>query len=78
MSDDQGTSSQQVNGGVRFAQNVDLGEKGFVYDPDQNPEEKRQVRRRYRDLNKIGEGARSLHLYVLLFIEMHQRRDKPQ
>jgi hypothetical protein len=30
------------------------------YDPDQDPEEKRQVRKKYRDLNKGTEGTHRL------------------
>jgi hypothetical protein len=29
---------------------------GFAYDPDQDPNIKRRVRRDYRDLNKVTEG----------------------
>jgi hypothetical protein len=42
---------------VRFTKDVRVNGADAAYDPDQDPEEKRQVRRRYRDLNKIGDGA---------------------
>lgn len=36
----------------------------FIYDPDQDPEEKRAVRKNYRSLAKTVEGASSFrHLY---------------
>jgi hypothetical protein len=41
---------------VKFADNIDLGEKGFAYDPDQDHEEKRKVRRGYRALQRNTEG----------------------
>lgn len=39
----------------------------FIYDPDQDPEEKRTVRKNYRSLAKTVEGASFLsqrHLYL--------------
>jgi hypothetical protein len=48
---------------VQFADNVDLSQGGFAYDPDQNSEEKRQVRRGYRNLAKTTEGMYACVLY---------------
>jgi hypothetical protein len=45
------------SGGTRFAEQVDFGQNGFAYDPDQDHEEKREVRRGYRDLQKSTEGT---------------------
>lgn len=42
---------------VKFAQPQIIQEEGFVYDPDQNPDEKRQLRKNYRSLNKYSEGT---------------------
>jgi hypothetical protein len=51
--------------GTQFAEQVDFSENGLVYDPDQDHEEKREVRRGYRDLQKSTEGARLASLRIM-------------
>jgi hypothetical protein len=50
--------TQEPARSLRFAEKADFGEKGFAYDPDQDHEEKREVRRGYRNLQKNTEGTR--------------------
>ena len=42
---------------VKFAPPEIITDDGLAYDPDQDPEEKRRLRKSYRDLNKYTEGT---------------------
>ena len=37
---------------------------GFTYDPDQNPELKREIRRNYRDLARQTEGISLFRVFL--------------
>jgi hypothetical protein len=64
---------------VQFADNIDLSQGGFAYDPDQNSEEKRQVRRGYRNLAKTTEGMFTYVLYMFLISDLLDRsRRRPE
>jgi hypothetical protein len=52
---------------VRFSGKPDIAkDDGLAYDPDQDPEEKRKVRKDYRSLNKDTEGASTIQRRSLL------------
>lgn len=58
------SDAEMESGPSQSKPKVRFGKDKLAYDPDQDPEEKRQVRRQYRELHKNYEGADSILLGV--------------